>query len=371
MQPDTPIDKSDTRATDGMGGDGLYDGHSETQRDIVVAETDRLRKMASELAIGAGELAIVDYGSGPGRNSMVAFHVVLDEIARRSADQPVVCVHNDQAGNDWNGLFANVAGPEGYLADGTNRRAAAAVGSFFGPVAGASSVDLGMSFMAAHWFDHGEPLPSPGTMFFAKTEGETRRRLAQTADDNWTLFLQHRARELKPGGWLLVQTLATHAASEAPDEAMASNAEIYQAFWDCAETLAGDGLIDPAVLENFVFPCYFRAPDELRAPLERDSDLKNAFELVELAGNVRTSPLDGFLERTGDIDGYAARWADHIKAFSASAFANGLFLPSTGSVEDAARLSDLFFDRLRQHIRDTGGHFGGRYRSATIMLKRR
>ncbi len=100
-----------------MGGQGFYDHYSAIQRNAVFAQVERLRRAVQELDLSRPEFRVIDYGCGPGRNSMAALHAVLDEIRTLSPDMPVVTVHNDQIGNDWNDLFSNINGPEGYLQD--------------------------------------------------------------------------------------------------------------------------------------------------------------------------------------------------------------------------------------------------------------
>ena len=108
MASDQPTGKSADRATDGMGGKGYYDSHSDAQKDGIRSQETRLRDAARALDLSGRELRIIDYGCGPGRNSMTAFHTVIDEVRRQRPDIPVVTMHNDQIGNDWNDLFANI-----------------------------------------------------------------------------------------------------------------------------------------------------------------------------------------------------------------------------------------------------------------------
>ena len=375
MTDDPPLfNNRETRATEGMGGKGFYDSYSAIQRDTVMMQADRLRRAVRELDVSGPELRVIDYGCGPGRNSMTAFRTVLEEIHGRRADLPVVTVHSDQIGNDWNDLFANIRGPDGYLRHAGPVRPEASAGSFFGAVASAGSIDLGMSFMAAHWLDGTIRLSSPGTLFFADMTGAAREQIRDKADRDWCLFLRRRADEVRPGGWLVIETMSAIENPDDPSGLAAGGHRLYRAFWRIVEGMAGEGMLDPACLETFVFPLYFRELHEVRAPLERESDLKAAFDIVELVSELIPNPYAQFLADGGGAEAYAKSYAAFARGFSESAFRNGLFDPSAAGAadaDDADRLTETFFGRLEalfaaepeQHIFDN--------HSMTVVLRRR
>lgn len=363
--------RQDTRATEGMGGKGFYNSYSAIQRNTVLEQAERLRRAVGELDMSGPELRVIDYGCGPGGNSMTAFRTVLEEIHGLRADVPVVTVHSDQIGNDWNDLFANIKGPEGYLNHAGPLRPEASVGSFYDLVASAGSIDLGMSFMAAHWLDGAIRLSSPGTLFFADMTGAAREQIRDKADRDWVHFLRRRAREVRPGGWLVIETMASIKDPSDPSGLAAGGHRLYRAFWRVAEGLANDGLLDPAVLEMFVFPLYFRELDEVRAPLEREADLKAAFEIVELTSELIPNPYVQMLEDSGDAGAYAKNYAAFARSFSESAFRNGLFEPSATGSGEAERLTETFFSRLEAlFAAEPGQHIFDNH-SMTLVLRRR
>jgi len=354
-----------------MGGKGFYDTHSEAQSVGIRRQEARLRNAVEHLNVAVPELRIMDYGCGPGRNSITALHTILDALRRRAPALPVVAVHNDQFGNDWNDLFANVHGPDGYLHDFDHIRVEASVGSFFERVAGVASVDLGVSFGASHWLAHPIEIASPGSLFFCDVPEPARSEIATIADRDWTAFLRRRANELKSGGWLVVDGLSSVPDPADPSGRCAAGRSLYRAFWQVAAGLVGEGTIDPARLERFVFPVYFRLSDEVRAPFARETDLHDVFEIVDLTNERLPSPYEDALAKTGDIGAYASAYADFARAFAESTLRSALFGGSASDSGKADVLVDEFFRRLRDLFASEPGRHGFEHQVMLLVLRKR
>jgi SAM-dependent methyltransferase len=368
---DDHSDRATPPATAGMGGKGFYDHHSEAQSVGIRQQAARLRIAVRHLDLSPPELRIVDYGCGPGRNSTMALRTILDEVRRRAPQLPVVAVHNDQIGNDWNDLFANISGPNGYLHDVARVRAEASVGSFFGPVASPGTVDLGISFGASHWLARPVRIASPGSLFFCDLPEPARGEVAAIAARDWTDFLKQRAGEMKSGGWLVVDGLASVPDPDDPSGVCAAGRGLYRALWQVAAKLAGEGRIDSARLEAFVFPVYFRLADEVRTPFGTETDVSDAFDVVELTVESLPSPYEEALAGTGGAKAYASAYAGFARAFAESTLRGALFQGSTADSRAADELTDAFFGRLRDLFADEPGRHPFEHLVMTLVLRRR
>lgn len=358
------------RATAGMSGDGVYNRHSSLQRAIVERAEHRLVEAVRRIGAVKPEFTVVDYGCGPGRNSVIAFRAVIGEYRKHSADGPIVAIHNDQIGNDWNDLFANVSGADGYLSGNTAIRSQASACSFYESVAAPASVSLGMSFTALQWLHAAVELPSPNTLYFADLEDPARRELARLAARDWAQFLRKRALELRPNGRLLVQCLGAVADPHAPGGIEPGVRGLFRLLWEVASDLADDGHVDRGVLDKFVMPQWFRTVEEARAPIEQEADLSRAFAIEELSIESVALPFAQAYRRNGDADGYAAGYAAFVRGFSESTFRDLVFAPSSGDARATAELTEEFFARLEARFRARPGEHDYAVRSLVVLLRR-
>jgi SAM dependent carboxyl methyltransferase len=320
-------------ATGGMADD--YDAHSEYQRAVADAGTDRIRSCVAAVSVAADEpFVVADFGCSTGANSMAAVSTAIDAVRARHADQAVVALHNDLPTNDWNQLFANVTGAR----TGRVLHLASAV-SFFEPATPTGSVHLGMSFSAAHWLREPPTVVVPEGFYFSEATGAARAALATQAEDDWTTFLIARAADVHAGGRLLVQMVGTDASGNVTAR------RLLQAMADVAAGMAEEGLVGHDAVDHYVLPVYARTVDEARAPLGRAAV---GFSEVECRTDPVANPYFTRWQADGDAGRYATAYTAFVRGFTESSLRDHLF----DGVEDPERALADFFGRLSVRFRD-------------------
>ena len=349
-----------------------YDRHSQMQDQMVRSNADWLRTLVERIGAVAPPFIVVDYGCGPGRSALDTVRPVIDAYRRLDPQAPMVIRHADQAGNDWNALFALVFGPDGYQRAGAGIRTEAAIGSFYQPMAEPGSVALATCFAASHWLSRAIAPRSPGTVWFADLSGEARAEMAALARADWTQFLRCRARELRPGGFAIVSTLGSVPDAREPNGIRASASKLYRAIFHVADQMVQAGALEASALDHFVFSLWFPTAAEIRAPIDREPDLAEAFEVVE-AGVAPVQPhgQDVYEEAQGDPATYARLYAGYVRGFGESSLRLHLFRRSAKDAAAIDVLTDEFFRRFTRYYQDEPGRHASETMIATLVLRRR
>jgi cyclopropane-fatty-acyl-phospholipid synthase len=347
-------------STSGMKGEGFYDAHSEYQRRVIEAGDELIGDAAGSLEPAPERAAtIVDYGSGTGATSVRAVGTAIAAIREGGRDRPLQVIHNDVPDNDFTQLFRNVAGTDGYLRAGGPVYALAAAGSFFDQVIPDHSADLGMCSNASHWLRHQPTARIQDGMYFCEAAGDEREAIASQAAQDWHSFLSARARELRPGGRLVVQGIGSDDSGE-----HVSASRLLRVMWRAADQLAEAGQLDRETLEDYVFPVYCRSPAEAKRPLE-DGELERELELVTERLDEVPSPYWETYERSGDAEAYADTYVEFVRAFAESTMLANLFEPGARGT-DPAKLCDRYFEVLRGICAETPDE--GRYEAWILRL---
>jgi hypothetical protein len=325
-----------------MEGGGAYNRHATFQAAGARLAIPFLEKALREVSLDPADLPIViaDYGSSQGKNSLAPLRIAIENLRPRlGPNRPISVFHVDQPANDFNTLFEVLdVDPDSYALDDANVFPCAIGRSFYENVLPPDSVHLGWCSYAAVWLSRIPTLISGHFIARRGTDAERAAFRRQAAQD-WETFLSLRARELRPGGRLVVVLPALN------DEGTPSPG--LEALMDHANAVLGEmvdeGTLRPDERERMVLGSYARRRCDLLAPFEPDGQFQGlsveCCHLSELA-----DPTCVGLQRDGDDDAVATRLAQIFRATYAPSLAAAL----AGARNGAGR---AFADRLESGLK--------------------
>jgi len=293
-----------------MEGKGAYNRNSSVQ-EAGSSPAVPLLKRAARLAVLPAPpeaIVIVDYGASQGHNSFGPMAVAIRALRERTPrDQAISIVHTDLPGSDFNALFQALAtDPDSYLRSDPATFASAVGRTFYEQIMPSASVTLGWCSWAVQWLSRAPaPIPDQVQVAYSK-DAAVRDAYARQAAEDWRTFLRHRARELRPGGRLIVLTMALNVDGDF------GYRPILDALYATLLRLVDEGFVSAAELHRMVIPTVGRSLFDLEAPFSggRFADLTIDHAEVFL-GQDR---IWNDFERDGDAKAFGARWAAFSRA---------------------------------------------------------
>jgi hypothetical protein len=291
------------------------------------------------------------------------------EGLRRRTGQPVQTIYSDLASNDFNQLFANLeeARRAGHFP--AEVYPGAVGGSFYGPLLPPSTVHLATSFNAILWLDRLPAVPMPDAVVYRRphpprpgpaVSPEATAAFRRQAEQDLVRFLESRARELVPGGKLLV------ASPGDTDQGRVCDG-LFDLLNDACLDLVAAGRLEREEYERLTMPCYYRTVAELLAPLEQhDSPVRGAFAVARAEALEVSTPYIVEFRRGGDVAAYAGAYTGFLRAISEPVVRAALNRP-----EEEARTVESLYERVRARLLAEPERYLWRYFVVAALLTRR
>ena len=339
-----------------MKGAGYYDQHSGAQLSGIQAFQDWVDDAIANLPLPAPAqpVTVLDLGSSEGR---------------RRTDQPLQTLYSDLASNNFNQLFANLeeARRAGLFAAGVYPGAVG--GSFYGPLLPPGTVHLATCFNAIGWLDRLPAVPLTDFVAYRRplptrtglaVSPEVTAAFTRQAEQDLIRFLQCRARELVPGGKLLL------ASPGDTDQARFCDG-LFDVFNDACLDLVAAGRLEREEYERLTMPCYFRTVAEMLAPLERaDSPVRGAFAVERAQELEAPTPFLVEFRRGGDVAAYAGAYTGSLRAVSEPVVGAALKQP-----EGKAVTVEGLYERIRDRLLAEPERYTFRFIQVAALLTRR
>jgi hypothetical protein len=320
------------------------------------------------LPAAAQPVTVLDLGSSEGRNAIRLVGSIVGGLRRRTG-QPLQTIYSDLASNNFNQLFANLeeARRLGHIPAGVYPSAVG--GSFYGPLVPPGTVHLATSFNSILWLDHLPSVSVPDFVIYRRplpsrqgpaAAPEVTAAFRRQAEQDLVRFLEHRARELVPGGKLLVATPGDI------DEASVGDG-LYDVLNDACLDLVAAGRLQREQYERLTMPTYFRTVAELLAPLEQEaSPVRGAFAVDRARALEVPIPFIAEFQRGGDVAAYAGAYTGFLRAIS-EPVARAAF----GQPANEAGTVDHLYERIRARLLAEPERYVWHYIMVAALLTRR
>jgi hypothetical protein len=357
-------------STTGMKGAGYYDQHSTAQLATIHALQDWMDEAVANLPLRAPDqpVTVLDLGSSEGRNAIHVMATIAKELRRRTG-QPVQTIYSDLASNNFNQLFTNLEEARRTSLFPAGVYPSAVGGSFYSPLLSPETVHLATSFNAIQWLDQLPAVPVPDFVAYRRphpsrpelaVSPETTAAFTRQAEQDLVRFLECRARELVPGGKLLL-------ASPGDTNQVRVSDGFADVLNDACLDLVAAGQWKREEYERLTMPCYFRTVSELLAPLERaDSPVRGAFAVDRAEALEVPTPFLVEFQRGGDVVAYAEAYTGFLRAVSEPIVRSALHHPG-GKVATI----DSLYERIRARLLAEPERYLFRYILVAALLTRR
>ncbi|XP_076454815.1 uncharacterized protein LOC143289652 [Babylonia areolata] len=154
---------------------------------------------------------VADYGANDGYSSMQLMESIIRHVKKKRGEMfPVQVIYEDQERNDFNSLFIRLLDKSSFKSKFPHVYPMATNINFYEQCVPDGTCDVIFTSMTTHWL-HSLDVKFKDCVFFSSLKDDdtdTQKKVRQAAEHDWVLFLLHRARELKPGGIMVVLSLS-------------------------------------------------------------------------------------------------------------------------------------------------------------------
>lgn len=303
-----------------MEGHGAYNRFNRIPASGVASSLPLLESAVRKMDLDRGShpIVVADYGSSQGKNSLAPVRAAIRALREKAApDRPIFVYHIDQPTNDFNTLFEVLAAdPERYSLDEPNVFSCAIGRSFYESVFPPHYVHLGWCSYAAMWLSH-IPTRIPGHFIARCATGAEREVFERQAAQDWERFLSLRARELRPGGRLVVVLAALNDEGVTGLEDLMNEANLVLAEFVDRGTIEGEER------ERMVLGTHPRRRCDLLAPFQAEGQFQElSVERCDLAPVPDSAWAD--YERDGNVEALVTKHARFFRAIFVPSLALGL-----------------------------------------------
>ena len=330
-----------------MRGAGYYSANTAGAKsvidkvgDLVVAALGRMPALDAGVAF-----TIADFGAADGGTSMDMMRRLAAAIRASEPARQIAITYTDLPHNDFSALFRltqGLIGPkdESPLAEIPELFIYGSGTSFYRQILPDASLSLGFSATAMHWISRRPCMIADHVQAVGAAPAERERFREQSLAD-WETILLARARELRPGGRLVLANFCVDEQGRYLGHT--TGVDMFDSFARHWRDLLRAGRITETEYVNATFQQFYKSPDEFAAPFrDPDSRVSRAgLALESVFTMVTPCPYAEAFLRHGDAAAFARAYVPTLRSWSESVFAGALDLTRPAAAR-AALIDDFY-----------------------------
>ena len=318
----------------------------------------------------ATPFCFADIGCADGGSSLTLVRDCIAKVRETSPAQQVNVVYTDQPRNNYNALFAILHGlAEGpapsYLEEFSGVFASAAGTSFYRQMVADNSLDLGFSSTAMHWLSR-KPCDISDHVQAIGASGDELAEFARQGHADWRTILLNRAKELKPGGALMLVNFCRDEAGRYLGNT--EGVHMFNAFNELWQSMVDSGDITADEYLRMTLPQYYNDVEEFSAPLVDTASpvYKAGLRLSSIHTRVVECPFKAAFRDHGDAERFARSYVPTLRSWTESTFFGAL--DAKRPSEERHALIDEYYDRYRLQVQSAPEGHGMDYVHAYMVI---
>lgn len=337
-----------------MKGGGYYSQNTQGAKHVIDRAGEHLLPKLSEIKLPGEQRAfcIADYGAADGGTSLDLITNIVRQVRQRSETQEIAVTYTDLPHNDFSSLFRMIhAQPPDeptYAHAFPDVFVSCAGLSFYDQVVASASVDIGFSATAMHWLS-GLPGAIADHVHAVGAQGRELQIFRDYAERDWQTILLHRARELVPGGILVMANFCID--EEGRYLGNTGGANMFDTFNLLWRNLAEQGAISETEYQATAFPQYYRTKNQYCAPFDNPENPVSVAGLrLETAfTGVTRCPYRAQFDRVGDSAAFADAYVPTLRSWSETVFFGGL--DESRPLNERRTIVDTFYQNYNELVR--------------------
>ncbi|MCP4874750.1 MAG: class I SAM-dependent methyltransferase [Gammaproteobacteria bacterium] len=355
-----------------MSGGGLYSLATIGAKHVIDAATpmvvDAINSLPQENF--AEGFTFSDMGTADAGTSLSMIGKAIDAVSARAPDVPVSVVYSDQPRNDFNALISNVygLGPfETYLEQRKDIFPLVSGTTFYRQIVPAGTLDVGFSATAMHWLSS-KACNISNHVQAVGAEGEELESFRGQAHRDWRQILLHRARELKPGGKLVLINFARDQQEHYLGNTGGVN--MFDTFNQIWQTFLDQGRVTRDEYANMTLPQYYNTVEEFSAPLEDTNDavFQAGLRLEHIDTRIVKCPFAESFAEHGDAARFAEEYIPTIRSWNESIFFNAL--AEDRPLQERRQTIEDYYNTYRDMVSDNPEGHGMDYVHAYTVISK-